>query len=236
MRQAQLGAARARHELEAAQAALPRPVAGAAADGEAVLVRAPVRGRVLRLLQEHEGPVAAGAPLVEVGDATALELCVDVLTSEAVRMRPGAAVALLEWGGPGALHGRVRAIEPSAYTKVSALGVEEQRVNVIVDPAPAAGAGAAAGWALLGDGFHVEAHITVAERENALKVPAGALFRAGGRWAAFTIQGRRAALRHVETGAQGGGEVEITAGLREGDRVILHPGDLLEEGTAVRAR
>jgi len=193
---------------------------------------------VLRLHRESEGPVAAGTPLVEVGDPAALEVELDLLTSQAVRVRPGAAVALLGWGGPGALAGRVRRVDPSAFTKISALGVEEQRVHVVVDPAPGPEAwtappGASAG---LGDGYAVEAEVVVSERAEAVKAPAGALFRSGARWAAFVVEGGRARLRLLEVAERSAAEVAIVAGLEPGERVVLHPTDKVADGARVSVR
>jgi HlyD family secretion protein len=227
---------RAAGEVAAARAMLAG--AEAAGRGERVVLRAPVAGLVLRLHRESEGPVAAGAPIVEVGDPAALEVELDLLTTQAVRVRSGAAVALVGWGGAGALAGRVRRVDPSAFTKVSALGVEEQRVHVVVDPvpgpeawnAPAAGAGG------LGDGYAVEAEVVVAERAEALKAPAGALFRSGERWATFVVEGGRARLRRLEVAERNAAEVAVAEGLQAGDRVVLHPTDKVSDGARVAPR
>lgn len=220
---------RAAGEAAAAKAMLSGAEAGAR--GERVVLRAPASGLVLRLLRESEGPVAAGTPLLELGDPGALEVELDLLTTQAVRVRPGAAVALLGWGGDGALAGRVRRVDPSAFTKVSALGVEEQRVHVVVDPAPGE-----EGWAVLGDGWAVEAELVVAERADAVKAPAGALFRSGGRWAAFAVEGGRARLRPLEVAERSGTEVALTSGPEPGTRLILHPTDQVADGARVAAR
>jgi HlyD family secretion protein len=218
-------AQRARREVQAVQALLD---ARGGHGGRGVEVRAPAPGRVLRVLQESEGPVAAGAPLLEVGDPDRIELRVDLLTSEAVRVRPGAAVDLVNWGGDRPLPGRVRLVEPSAFTKVSALGVEEQRVFVLVDPvAPGA-------WAPLSDGYASDARIVVAERPDVLLVPSGALFRLDGGWAAFVVDGGRARTRKLRVGDASGAAVEVLEGLAAGDRVIVHPGDKLRDGVRVR--
>ncbi|ABS27158.1 efflux RND transporter periplasmic adaptor subunit [Anaeromyxobacter sp. Fw109-5] len=217
---------RAAAEVEAARAAL----AGASArGGERVPLRAPASGRVLAVLRESEGPIAAGTPILEIGDCCALEVEVELLTTQAVRVSPGAPVEIVRWGGPGTLAGRVRRVEPAAFTKVSALGVEEQRVLAIVDPV-------GEGWKRLGDGFSLEARVVVAARDDALLVPASALFRKGDRWATFAVEGGRARLREVTIAEQGESHAAIASGLAEGDRVVLHPTDALAGGTRVRAR
>jgi HlyD family secretion protein len=221
-RMADSAARRAANEVEAARAAL----AGAALrSGERVTLRAPCSGRVLRVHRESEGPIAAGGAILELGDPAALEADVELLTAQAVRVRPGAAVELVRWGGEGPLPGTLRRLDPAAYTKVSALGVEEQRVHAVVVPA-------GRGWGALGDGFAVEARIVVLERD-ALKVPGSALFRHGARWAVFVVERGRARLRPVEVGESSGVEVAIEGGLAEGERVVLHPSDRLADGVRV---
>lgn len=199
------------------------------AGAERLLVAAPVAATVLRVLRTDAGPVSAGAALVELGDRADLEVVVDLLTSEAVRVRPGAKVELGGWGGDRPLAGVVARIEPSAFTKVSALGVEEQRVNVVIAPADRA-----AGFAPLGDGFTVDARIVVDERHEALKVPASALVREGERWAVFAVDGGVARLTRVDLGARGRGEAEVLAGLGDGAHVVLYPSDRLDDGARVR--
>ncbi|HET8725189.1 MAG TPA: efflux RND transporter periplasmic adaptor subunit [Anaeromyxobacteraceae bacterium] len=216
---------RAQREVQAARALLE---ARGSPAGRGVAVRAPAPGRVLRVLQESEGPVAAGTPLLEVGDPERIELRVELLTSEAVRVRPGAAVDLVNWGGDRTLPGRVRLVEPSAFTKVSALGVEEQRVLVLVDPA------ASGAWSPLSDGYASDARIVVAERPDALRLPAGALFRQDGTWAVFVLDGGRARARTVRIGDASGDAVEVLEGLAAGDRVLVHPGDTVRDGVRVR--
>ncbi|HEY3448948.1 MAG TPA: HlyD family efflux transporter periplasmic adaptor subunit [Myxococcales bacterium] len=225
---------RAQRETDAARAVLVTSSPGiggsgaGAAPGERIALTAPAAGVVLRVLREDEGPVAAGTPVLEVGDPSSLEAVLDLLTSQAARVRPGAPADLEQWGGRGALKAKVSVIEPSGFTKLSALGVEEQRVNVLLDPA------AAGAFAPLGDGYHVEGRILVYQRADALKVPAGALFRHGGEWAAFLVDGGRAAIRPVQAGESNGEEVEILAGLSEGERVVVHPGDQVKAGVKVR--
>jgi HlyD family secretion protein len=196
--------------------------------GSPVPVTSPAAGRILRVLQESEGPVAAGTPLLEIGDPSCLELRVDLLTTEAVRVRPGARVEIVHWGGEGALAGSVRQVEPSAFTKVSALGIEEQRVYVLVDPV------AGPGWAPLGDGFAADARIVVSERGDALQVPVGALFRSDGAWAIFVVEEGRTRLRKVQVGESSGDATEVIQGLAAGALVVLHPGDRIEDGKRVR--
>jgi HlyD family secretion protein len=183
-------------DLETARASLIEPgseVATRREEGCCVSVRAPVDGSVLRLVQESEAVIAAGAPLVEIGDPRDLEVVVDLLSRDAVRVREGAEVAIDEWGGEAAVAGRVRRIEPTGFTKVSALGIEEQRVNVIIDFTDPP-----AHWQSLGHGYRVEAHIVVWQGGNVLTVPVSALFRHGEAWAVFVLADGRAQLREVE--------------------------------------
>lgn len=221
------------YELEAARAALldetDRPAGSPA--GRRFEVRAPITGRVLRVFQESSTVLAAGTPLIELGDPTDLEVEVEVLSTDAVKIVPGARVIIEHWGGEQPLAGKVRRIEPAGFTKVSALGVEEQRVLVRVDfdGPPAARAG-------LGDAFRVEARIVTWEGAEVLKVPVGALFRPDEGWAVFVVQSGRAVLRPVEVGHRNPLEAEVRAGLAPGDEVIINPGDRLENGTRVRPR
>ncbi len=196
-----------------------------------VPVRAPVGGRVLGIPHKDEGAVEAGRPLIEIGDPRALEVQVDVLSNEAVRIRPGTPVLFERWGGEVPLEGKVRTVEPAGFTKISALGVEEQRVLVIADitsPAPL--------WERLGDGYRLEAGFIVWEGDGVLQVPASALFRYGEGWAAFVPEGGRARRRTVEIGRRNGLVAQILSGLAEGETVITHPSDQIEEGTRVRKR
>ncbi|MGC4121004.1 MAG: HlyD family efflux transporter periplasmic adaptor subunit [Myxococcales bacterium] len=226
---------RTQRETEAARASLLPPAAtgqgGSGAAGprsERVAVAAPATGVVLRVLREGEGPIAAGTPVLEIGDPASLEAVLDLLTSQAARVRPGAPADLEQWGGRGALRAKVSVVEPSGFTKLSALGVEEQRVNVLLDPATAGA------FAPLGDGYHVEGRILVYERPDAVKVPAGALFRHGGQWAAFLVESGRASIRAVQAGESNGEEVEVLAGLSVGERVVVHPGDQVRAGVKVK--
>jgi HlyD family secretion protein len=187
-----------------------------------------VTGVVLRVHQESEGVVQPGTPLLEVGDPTRLEVVVDLLTTDAVRVRPGAAVTLQRWGGEP-FSGWVRRVEPSAFTRLSSLGVEEQRVNVIIDPE-------GEGWAGLGDGFRVEAEILVLETGDVTRVPASAVFRSGNGWAVFRVQDGRARLVQVEVGVRTPELVEVVAGVEPGDRVVVYPGDQVADGVRVEGR
>ena len=224
---AQFGERVTASEVRLARAALARLDRGTAV-AEEFPVRAPVRGVLLRVIQESEAVVPAGAPLMEVGDPASLEAVVDVLTTDAVDIRPGAPVRLERWGGDAALNGYVHRVEPSAFTRLSALGVEEQRVNVIVRPAAPRSA-----WAVLGDGFRVEASILTWEGRNRLIVPGGAVFRQGSGWAVYVVDGGRARLRTIEIGRRNDSEVEVVRGLREGDRVVIYPTDNVGDGVRV---
>jgi len=194
-------------------------------------VRAPTSGRVLRIFQKSAGIVAAGTPLLEVGDPAALEIVVDLLSTAAVQVRPGTEVMIHGWGGAGPLAGRVRLVEPSGFTKPSALGVDEQRVNVVIaltDPR--------ARWQTLGDGYRVEARLVLWRAADVLKAPQGAVFRHGDGWAVFRVDGNRARLAPVKIGHRGDTEVEILAGLDPGQVVAVHPGDRVKPGARVEPR
>jgi HlyD family secretion protein len=220
----------AQFELDVAEAALLRTRPGGA-DATGFEIRSPIAGRVLRVFEESETVVAAGTHLLEIADPTDLEVEIDVLSSDAVRIRPGARVLLEHWGGERPLTGRVRVVEPGGFTKVSALGVEEQRVNVIVDLLDPPDARPA-----LGDGYRVDARIVVWEGEHVLEVPTGALFRHGEAWAVFVVRNGRARLETVEIGRQNASEAEVLGGLEEQDVVVLHPSDQVGDGVAIRAR
>jgi HlyD family secretion protein len=216
------------HEVSQARALLARYDRGGEAMSERWTVTAPIAGAVLKVLQESETIVAPGTPLIELGDASDIEIVVDVLSSEAVEIKPGADVVIEAWGGPQPLAGRVRRIEPAGFTKVSTLGVEEQRVNVIVDVTSPAEARAG-----LGDGYRVEARITVFEKDDALVVPAGALFRTGAQWQVYLVRDGRVQLRDVDVLRRSGRFAAVTAGLEAGDEVVIYPGDRVRPGAAV---
>lgn len=223
--------ATAAHELEAAGAALALG-SRARSDEPAMELQAPVAGVVLRRHFESSRPVVAGEPLLEIGDPAAMEVEVDVLSADAVRLRDGMPVQLHRWGDPEPLLGRVRRVEPAGFTKVSALGVEEQRVWVIVEITSERER-----WLRLGDAYRVNARFELARRDGVLRVPGSALFRDDQRgWAVFRVQGDRVERAPVETGLQGGGFTEITGGLAEGEQVVVHPDRALEDGGRVRLR
>ena len=196
-----------------------------------IRVRCPVSGVVLRLYRESEGVVQAGEPLLEIGDLKELEVIADFVSTDAVRIKPGMPALITKWGGSRPLRGRVRRVEPSGFTKISALGVEEQRVWVVVDlldPPEARGA--------LGDGYRVEVQVVVWEKENVLTVPVGALFRRNGAWAVFRVEDKRAKLTLVKIGRQNGERAEVHSGLKEGDVVVVYPPERLEDGLRVTKR
>lgn len=196
--------------------------------GSRVSVLAPATGRVLRVYQESAGPVQAGTPLLEIGDPAAIEVVVDVLTTDAVATVPGSPVEIHGWGGKEVLRGVVRLVEPLAFPKISPLGVEERRVNVLVDPA-----GDPATWRALGGGFRVEARIVVWEEAAALRVPVGAVFRKNNGWAVFVVEGGRASLRPIRLGRRGTDGYEVLGGLSEGERVVMYPAGAIADGAEV---
>jgi HlyD family secretion protein len=194
-------------------------------------IRSPINGRVLRVFQESSAVVTPGTQLLEIGDPRDLEVEIDVLSRDAVKIARGAEVSLEHWGGERPLEGRVRLVEPSGFTKISTLGVEEQRVNVIVDLIDPPDDRRS-----LGDGFRVEARIVVAEADDVLKAPTSALFRDGDDWAVYRVEEGVARQRPVEVGLQNGLEAEIIKGLAAGDQVVTHPGDNIVDGVTVQAR
>lgn len=221
----------ARHELEAARTALDYAAAEPGTTAEPIELTAPVAGRVLKRFRESEGVVAAGDPLVELGDPRALEVEVDVLSSDAVRISPGTPVEFLRWGGDAPLRGVVRVVEPAGFTKISALGVEEQRAVVIADlTSPPAS------WTRLGDGYRVEASFILWHGDEVLKAPSSALFRHGDGWALFRVEGGRARLAPVGTGRRTGLEVQLLEGVAAGDEVVIHPGDDVADGVRLQRR
>ncbi len=221
----------ARAELKVAEATLAFPAApGAGGAQEQVPITAPVGGQLLKRMHESEGVVAAGEALLEVGDPLSLEIEVDVLSRDAVRIAPGMAVELERWGGDVPLQGTVRTVEPVGFTKVSALGVEEQRVLVIVDLTSPREQ-----WLRLGDGYRIEAVFILWQGDNVLQVPSSALFRSGAGWSLFVVEDGRAVTRPVKLGHEGGINVEILDSVRPGDWVIAHPGDAVADGVRVQA-
>ena len=192
-------------------------------------LKSPVSGRVLRLFEESSRVVTVGTPLVEVGDPLDLEVVIEVLSRDGAAIPPGAKVEFDQWGGAKPLLGKVRLTEPAAFTKISALGVEEQRVNVIADLVTPPEE-----RPTVGDNYRVEAHVIVWEAENTLKVPVGALFRQGEDWATFVVTNGVARSRPVKVGRSSGTETQITEGLRTGEEVILYPGNRVKDSQRVR--
>lgn len=226
-RAAEFSVARAERELQAARARLTPSAAG----GRAVDVIAPVSGVVLKRVRESESVVPVGDSLLEIGDPANLEIVADLLSTDAVKVSPGAAVLIDQWGGDHPLNARVRRVEPSGFTKISALGVEEQRVNVVMDLTDGAAAARQ-----LGDGYRVEVRVVIWRDEMALKAPIGALFRSGTQWAVFVVTGEVARQQAVRLGQRNDREGQITGGLAEGQEVVLHPPDTLRDGQKVSIR
>lgn len=222
---------RARHDLDAARTALAFSGSLDPAASGAVALAAPASGQVLRRFFESARVVAAGDPILDIGDPALLEVEIDVLSADAVRLAPGMRVLFERWGEEAPLEGRVRRVEPGGFTKISALGVEEQRVLVIADflSPPEL-------WARLGDGYRVNARFILWQTEEALRVPLSALFRRDGDWALFVLENGRARVRAVEVGERGGRFAEVRGGIAAGERVIVHPDRELEDGRRVRPR
>jgi len=233
LRQKELESARleehaAQHELEQARIAI-RTFSQGGTTQRSWAIKSPIAGKVLKLSQESEGVVQAGSPLLEIGDPAHLEVVVDLLTEDAAQVRPGTPATLANWGGPQLLQARVRLVEPAAYTKVSALGVEEQRVNVVLDiTAPPEQ------WSALGDGFKADVRIVVQTVPNALKVPVSALFPAGARAALYVLDGGHARQHEVEVLARNGSEAWIKSELPPGTEVVLFPPSSLRDGQRVQ--
>ena len=211
----------ARYSFEALQAIIDRQLSS-----KPVQLFSPVEGRVLRIHEKSERMVAAGAPLLDIGDPASIEIVIDVLSSDAIRIHAANKVKILDWGGKGELLGVVQRIEPAAFTKLSALGIEEKRVNIIVvlqnrEP-------------LLGDNFRVQASIVLREANRVLRVPVSALFRGKKEWHLFAIEGGRAIEKAVTIGMRGTYDAEVVAGLRPGERVVVHPSNELRDGMAVK--
>jgi HlyD family secretion protein len=217
---------RAEYEVQLARARLAAP----AASGNAVEIVSPINGVVLKRYRESESVVPVGDPLLEIGEPGRMEIVADLLSTDAVRVMPGADVLIEQWGGGHTLHGRVKRVEPSGFMKVSALGVEEQRVNVVVDfidPKEAA---------RLGDGYRVEVRVVLWQEKDVVKVPVGSLFRQGEDWAVFVVDAGRVRRQVVQLGQRNDNEGQITGGLEAGAVVVLHPPDTLTDGMAVTVR
>ena len=221
-----------RSELERAKTVLKNFPHGAIAEkADTISVSSPVSGAVIKMYRESEGAVHAGEPLLEIGDSKNLEVRVELLSSDAVKIKKGGVVLFKRWGGEGTLTGMVRIVEPAGFTKVSSLGVEEQRVLVIAEfTSPPAT------WSLLGDGYRLEAHFVVWEGKDVLQIPAGGLFRSGEDWAVFVEDNGKARQRTLEVGQRNGLTAEIISGLKETERVVAHPDDSIKNGTAIRSR
>ncbi|NML16609.1 efflux RND transporter periplasmic adaptor subunit [Azohydromonas caseinilytica] len=222
------------HEVEQARAALTAVQRGpAAGGGRTFVLRAPVAGRVLRVAQPSEATVAAGTPLLELGDTARLEVVAELLTTDALKAAPGSRVLIERWGGAGMLEGRVRLVEPAAFTKVSALGVEEQRVRVLIDltsdPAQ---------WQALGDGYRVGVRVITQAVDGAVQVPVGAVFPVEdeGVMAVYRLDGRRARLQPVEIAARNGAQAWVRSGLKPGQEVVIYPSSAVKDGGKVQPR
>ena len=232
LRSAEFAVDVARFELEAARTSLSYSLTENGETGlPAVKLRAPVDSRVLRIDHESEGVVSTAQDLLEIGDPAALEVAVDVLSADAVRIQPESRVIFRRWGGDQTLEGVVRTIEPVGFTKISALGVEEQRVWVIADLTSPRDM-----WLTLGDGYRVEANFILWEAGDVLQLPANALFRHADGWAVFSMEDGHARRRVVEIGQRNGLVAEVLAGIEAGARVILHPDDRIEDGVRVGAQ
>ncbi|MCL5808081.1 MAG: efflux RND transporter periplasmic adaptor subunit [Deltaproteobacteria bacterium] len=233
-RSAKAAADASRSELERIKSTLRNfSGSGKTKKHDTIYIASPVDGAVFRIHRESEGAVHMGEPLLDIGDLKNLEVRIEVLSSDAVKMKKGMTVLFKRWGGEGTLTGTVRVVEPAGFTKVSSLGVEEQRVLVIADITSPPES-----WRALGDGFRLEAHFIVWEGKDILQVPAGALFRSGKEqaWAVFVEDNGKARHRRVVVGQRNGLSAEIVSGLREKDRVIAHPDAAIGDGTRIRPR
>lgn len=235
VRLAEADVTRLRAESRRLEAALSEPAMSDLPDvsGRAVAVRAPVNGVILRRLSESEGVLPIGSPLVEIGDPQRIEAVIDLVSDDAAQVRIGNLVEITGWGGGQPIPGRVQRIEPAGRLEVSALGIEEQRVNVVVGLETAGVAGASA----LGDGFHLEATIILWQRSDVLRVPVGALVRAGDSgWRVFVVDDGVARMREITIRRINPDYAELVSGLKEGETVVLGPAGRIEDGTRIRAR
>ncbi|MCK9364568.1 MAG: HlyD family efflux transporter periplasmic adaptor subunit [Syntrophales bacterium] len=218
-----------RFELERAKAALKNVSSRVNHEKpETLKIASPLDGVVFRVLRKSEGPVSAGEPLLEIGDVRALEVRVEVLSSDAVRIKKGTKAVFKRWGGEETLEGVVRTVEPAGFTKISSLGVEEQRVLVLADIVSPPET-----WRAVGDGYRLDASFIVWEKEGVLQVPVGALFRSGQNWAVFVDENGRARQRVLKIGQRNGLAAEVVTGLKEGERVITHPDDAVKDGVRI---
>jgi len=222
----------ARSELDRAKTLLRHSAAEETRiQGKIVTIQAPASGSILKIYRESEGVVQSGEALVDIGDPENLEVKVEVLSADAVRIKPGTSVLFERWGGNSTLSGKVRVVEPAGFTKISSLGVEEQRVLVIVDLTSSD-----QNEQGLGDGYRLEASFIIWEGKDVLQVPASALFRKQEGWAVFVVKNNKALKHEVKVGQRTGLAAEILSGLTEGEEVISHPDNSIEDGTRVRPR
>ena len=228
LRSAEFAVSNAGYELEVAQASLLQARGGGE---DTITLRSPIDGVVLQRLRQSETIVPAGEPLMEIADPSQLEIVSDYLSTDAVRIEPGQPVLIEQWGGDRALTGRVRRVEPYGFTKISALGVEEQRVNVVIDVEDVGEV-----WEALGDGYRVEVRVVIWEEQDVPKVPTSSLFREGDAWAVYEVNLDTAVLTQVAIGQRNGLEAQIVSGLAAGDRVIAYPSDAIADGVMVVAR
>lgn len=220
---ARSGVEAARYNLGALQALVDRQVAG-----QPVKVLSPVDGRVLRIHEQSERVVSAGSPLVDIGDPAAIEIVIDLLSSDAIRVKPGNRVVIMDWGGERELQGVVKTVDPAAFTKTSALGIEEKRVNIV--------ALLSRNEPLLGDNFRVQASIVLREASAVLQVPVSSLFRGKEGWHLFVLEDGRAVDKAVRIGMRGTLQAQVLAGVREGQKVVVHPANELRDGMSVKAQ
>ena len=208
----------------------PAKIAASTSAGCCVQIRAPVTGRILKIIQDSEAVVQPGAPLIEIGDPADLEVVADLLSTDAVQIKVDAPVRIDGWGGPP-LQGRVTRVDPAGFVKVSALGIEEQRVRTTIDLVDSPET-----WSRLGHDYRVIVHVTVWSADDVLSVPVGALFRQVDEWAVFIVKNGRASTVTVTIGRRNGRTAEVLSGLSEGDRVVLHPSDRIKKGVRVSER
>ena len=221
------------YELAQARAHLvsPADIQTDEQDCQCVTILSPITGKILQVLHESEGVVSMGTALVEIGDPKNLEIVVDFLSSDAVRIQPGQRVIIEEWGGNSALHGTVRKIEPFGFTKTSALGIDEQRVNVIIDLTDPIEK-----WQRLAHGYQIEARVVLWETDNVLKVPLTSLFRENDNWAVFIEKENHAKLKYITIGHRNGFEAEVLEGLSKGSQIISHPSNQIFDGIRIKSR
>ena len=222
-----------KYELDRARAQLmsPTEIQSRLEGCECITITSPVDGQVLRLLRESEGYVPAGEGLIEIGNPERLEVVVDLLSTDAVKVQPGQSAIIDNWGGERSIRARVRRVEPFGFTKISALGIEEQRVNVVLDIVSPR-----AYWASLGHGYQVDVQIILWENQNVLKAPLTSLFRVGKDWALFVREDGKAVRRSVEVGHRTAREAQVISGLDTGEQVVVYPGEGIDDGVRIRGR